>query len=136
MTHRKRWRDGEYRQTEWLLLPGDMLYAIGQFETINADTHALDEKQEIAALLAQWKRDRARLLQRFDRNRDGEIDLAEWEAARSAAAEEAAGAARETRMRDGYHLLKRPDGRFFCCRICRPSGSRAAISTGRGITLS
>lgn len=112
-THHKRWYDGEYRQTEWLLLPGDTIYAVGQFETINADTHALDEKQEIAALLAQWKRDRTSLLQRFDRNRDGEIDLEEWEVVRRAAAEEVASHARETRLRDGYHLLKRPAGRFF-----------------------
>jgi hypothetical protein len=39
-------------------------------------------------LLTQWKHDQKALLARFDRNHDGRIDAAEWDAARQAAVEE------------------------------------------------
>jgi hypothetical protein len=38
--------------------------------------------------LKQWKADNASLLKRFDRNRDGQIDLDEWESVRRTARRE------------------------------------------------
>lgn len=113
-THRKSWRDGEYRYTEWLLLPNEPLYVIGEFSTIQGGTGALERNQEVSALLAEWKRDHKELLRRFDANRDGQIDMAEWEAARQAAHAEVDAINAEIRLRDGFHLMKKPrDGRFF-----------------------
>lgn len=113
-THKKRWREGEYRYTEWLLLPNEPLYVIGEFSTLNDGGATLDRKQEVSLLLAEWKRNRTDLLRRFDSNRDGQIDLAEWEIARQAAHAEVEITSAEIRLRDGFHLMKKPrDGRFF-----------------------
>ncbi|MFN3716881.1 MAG: hypothetical protein ACK4R8_09190, partial [Thiobacillus sp.] len=61
-----------------------------------------------ADLLADWKRDKAALLARFDANRDGEISLDEWENARKAAADEVDRAHFDIRLKDGVHLMRKP----------------------------
>lgn len=113
-THKKTWRDGEYRYTEWLLLPGDSLYVIGHFSTIGSGADPLNRNEEISALLAEWKHEHKELLRRFDVNRDGEIDLDEWGSARQAAQREVEAAQHELALRDGFHMMTKPkDGRFF-----------------------
>lgn len=75
---------GRYRYTEWRLMEGEPLYVLGHFVTEDGErTLAID--QLAARLLRRWKTDQPTLLARFDRNRDGRIDAAEWEEARAAA---------------------------------------------------
>ncbi len=116
LTPRKQeWLRGEYRYREWLILEQDLLYALGHFATLDPLGGPLAAREEVGARLAEWKRDRGALLARFDANRDGEIDLVEWEAARRAAQAEvherhkalpSAGAA--------IHILRKPrDGRPY-----------------------
>ena len=108
------WTEGIYRYTEWLLLPQAPLYAVGEFVTRGGGGAELDEKADVTALLADWKEDRETLNQRFDLNRDGEIDLKEWELARLQARREVRRRHTEIRVRDGVHLLRKPlDGRLF-----------------------
>jgi hypothetical protein len=100
-THRRQWRGssatpsppygesrfffaGSYRYTEEFILPDDQVYVLGFFETVQggqAPAGALSEK------LREMKQNRAALLERFDRDKDGEISLEEWDAARAAAEE-------------------------------------------------
>ncbi len=76
---------GDYRYTEERLMPGNV-YALGWFGTVrNAPG---DVSSEVTVLLREWKADQASLLSRFDRNGDGQIDLAEWDSAREAALQE------------------------------------------------
>jgi hypothetical protein len=86
--HGKSWfklGSGDYRYTEERLMPGP-LYVLGWFNTLrNAPG---DLNMEVALLLRDWKGDQPGLLTRFDRNGDGRIDAAEWDAARSAALQE------------------------------------------------
>jgi hypothetical protein len=80
--------DGQYRYTEEAIYPGDPLYAIGLFKSFGeADRQAMREDR-IKARLSQWKADHAGLLKRFDRDGDGNIDMAEWEVARRTAIRE------------------------------------------------
>jgi hypothetical protein len=51
------------------------------------DRQALREDR-IKGKLRKWKADHATLLQKFDRNRDGQIDLDEWEAVRQTTSQE------------------------------------------------
>jgi len=113
----KSWHEGSYHYQEWMVLPASVLYAIGEFRTQGeaaAPLTARDETADIGALIAEWKRDQKRLHERFDLNRDGAIDMQEWERARLAAH----GEIRQRRARgvaiEGVHTLAKPrDGRLF-----------------------
>lgn len=105
---------GEYRRTEWTLIEGETIYVIGEHVTLGGPNAVLDKRSDLAALLAEWKQDKAALLARFDANGDGEISLDEWEHARAAAAQEVERAHFETRLKDGLHLMRKPGhGRLF-----------------------
>ncbi len=80
--------NGNYRYTEETILPGDPLYAIGLFKSMGElDRRAMREEM-IKERLRQWKTDHTSLVENFDRNRDGQIDLDEWEGVRRAASRE------------------------------------------------
>lgn len=115
ITSRKQvWTKGGYRYTEWLLLPQDRLYAIGEFATIGGANSNLNPDTDIGALLAEWKKNQPELHQRFDLNQDGTLDLREWELARRQARREVEARHRDIRMSDGTHVLRRPpDNRLF-----------------------
>jgi hypothetical protein len=113
----KQWQEGSYRYSEWLLLGKTVLYAIGEFSTTSAAAvTARDERADVGALLADWKKNEQRLRERFDLNQDGRIDLKEWELARLQAQREVRKQHAESRSRavEGVHLLRKPgDGRLF-----------------------
>jgi hypothetical protein len=113
-SHKQVWHRDGYRYTECLLLADDPLYAIGEHATLGGANSDLDPREDIGALLAEWKRDKPDLLRRFDLNRDGEIDLKEWDLARRQARREVERQHREIRLRDGVHVMRKPpDGRLF-----------------------
>jgi hypothetical protein len=78
-----------YRYTEQLIQAGGWLYVAGFFQTVNPPSTDEQAKLRLKQILSQWKLDHADLLQRFDQDGDGNIDMAEWEQARRDAANEA-----------------------------------------------
>lgn len=86
----RRWLSlgGRFRFRESRLHPGDPLYAIGLFKTVGAPGSGSDKQAMLKSLLREWKTDTDKLLERFDRNGDGEICLEEWQAVREAAWQE------------------------------------------------
>lgn len=106
---------GKYRYCEEVLLPECELYTLGLFRTQRvAHGGHFDENAELTALLNEWKQDQARLLQRFDLNRDGRLDLKEWEAARRVALMQLRRDQMEHDSQPGLHVLaKTTDGRPF-----------------------
>ncbi len=109
---------GRYRYTERRMHEDDVLYAIGFFETRSAHHQPLSVARETAAVLADWKRDSAALMERFDTDRNGAIDMAEWERARGAAEEEVSSRVRSLALDAGIHLMLRPpDGRPFILSV-------------------
>ncbi len=111
-SRRRTWLDGDYRNTEWLLLQGEPLYALGEHVHVEG-TQAGADREALGDLLAEWKKDKEWLLRRFDKDGDGELNEAEWEAARQAAmATLRADAAEQPAA--GWPMLRRPrDGRLF-----------------------
>lgn len=106
-------RQGEYKNIEELLY-APSVYALGEFTTVGGASSPLNLKEDVAALLAEWKRDRATLHQRFDLDGNGEIDLQEWELARKAAVREVEKQHHEIRIQNGTHIMRVPkDGRLF-----------------------
>jgi hypothetical protein len=138
---RKRtWTQGDYRQTEWTLMPNGVLYALGEFSTVSGAISAMDERADVSHLLKDWKKDKSRLLERFDLNRDGEIDLREWELARLEAQREVRKRHSEGRaaVTEGVHLLRKPgDGRLFLLADALPEklGRRFALWSGLHLIL-
>ena len=113
-SHRHTWYEGDYKHVEEQLYPSDSIYVLGDFATLGGTNGDFDLKQDVAELLAEWKNNRPALLARFDLDRDGEIDLKEWELARRAAQREVEAQHRELRSQPGVHVLRAPaDGRHF-----------------------
>ena len=78
-----------YRYTESRIHEGELLYALGLFQTVHALSSSEQTESKTLELLAEWKSDHQRLLQRFDGDLDGQIDMQEWNKARQEAAKEA-----------------------------------------------
>jgi hypothetical protein len=76
------WQSGDYRYTESLLDVGARLSVVGE---LRSHSEPGDNNAAAAELLKQWKQDQPALLARFDRNHDGHIDAAEWDAVRQEA---------------------------------------------------
>lgn len=112
--HTTRWRDGNVHYKVNYLLPGDPIYAIGVLETLRAADGTFDRRADVSALLREWKKDRGALVRRFDVNRDGDVDLEEWQGAVTAAEREVSARHDALRLEPGVNLIRAPrDGRPF-----------------------
>lgn len=96
--------EGELRYTEEVLLKDDRLYALGLFQSLSPDPG--ERRRQVGEILGEWKQDRQALHDRFDRDRDGRIDPAEWDRARREAESEAARAEAAAPR----HVLVHPGG--------------------------
>ncbi len=113
------------KRVEELLFGGVRIYVLGEFSTRGGAGLALNEREDVGALLAEWKRDPAELRRRFDHNRDGQIDLQEWEAARREASLAVAQQHRELRKHADLHVMHAPrDGRMFLISPLAPQKLR------------
>lgn len=123
-TERRVSYDGQYKRVEHVLYAG-AIYALGEFTTVGGASMPLDSKEDVANLLAEWKQDKASLLQRFDLDGNGEIDMQEWNLARKAAMREVERQHRELRAAPGVHLLRAPaNGRMFLLSSLSPQKLR------------
>lgn len=113
-SHKDVWREAKYRYTEWKLIEGDPIYALGDFKTVGGSSVERTLNDEMKEVLQEWKFDMPKLNQQFDLNQDGTLDPQEWALARSAARREA-----EKRLvlaqteADTNHLVQPNDGRLF-----------------------
>lgn len=105
---------GDRRYIQWVLLRDDPLYVLGEFHTLGSVAPGFDQAVQVRELLSEWKRDRASLLQRFDLDGDGEIDLHEWELARAQARREVRQLHDEVLAAPEAHLVRKPgDNRLY-----------------------
>ncbi len=81
-------REGTYRYTEKMLSKDEPVYAIGLFNTVGGVGGDYDLDTDVRELTREWKQDSETILSRFDANKDGQIDMQEWEAVREAARRE------------------------------------------------
>jgi hypothetical protein len=107
-THSSTFYEGDYKTVEEQLFASDKIYALGEFTTIGGANTELSQKEDVTALLTEWKKDQPKLLERFDLNGDGQIDLKEWELARRAAVREVEKLHREIRIQPGVHVMRAP----------------------------
>lgn len=114
ITRKESWTRGDRRYTHWLLIERDPLYALGQFSTRGGAHVHIDTDEDVKALLAEWKKKPEELLARFDLDKNGELDMREWDLARRQARREADSGIRELRAVPEVHIMHRPaDGRMY-----------------------
>ena len=101
---------GNFRYSERLVQFGDPLFALGHFQTQIASRDD-NESRDVSELLATWKKDRVNLLQRFDADRDGQIDLKEWEAARREAIQQVRDEQVQRSIQPDLNILNQPKDR-------------------------
>lgn len=79
------WRKHNHRYAEEYLPANKNLYVIGQLDTRKDILDDAKLNQYLRDKLADWKTRSQQLLNRFDQNRDGKIDMQEWQQARQEA---------------------------------------------------
>ncbi len=94
-----------YRYTERRLQRNRPLYALGWFKTVGGAGSDFDTNEEVRQKLAEWKRDQAALTERFDMNKDGVVDMDEWELVRKAAEDEVRQHQLERALKPGVNVL-------------------------------
>lgn len=99
----------DYRYTEDRVYEHELVHALGDFRSTAASAEP-DHNDAVGAQLAEWKQDQPALLQRFDRDGDGRIDIAEWEAARAAARQLVLEESVRREPETNHHVLRRPEG--------------------------
>lgn len=97
-----------YRYSEELIKPEDWLYALGEFHTQHPNSQASQIDERKAILLSEWKQDYQQLIDAYDTNNDGKIDLDEWEQVRVAAAKEATKLVINDFNHEPIHTLREP----------------------------
>jgi hypothetical protein len=100
--------EGEYRYFEERIYEHEQVYALGEFRT-HSTAGQRDPQAEAGALLAEWKQDQARLVERFDADRDGQVSLAEWERARDEARQTVLQRHLAQPVGPALHVLGHPD---------------------------
>jgi|GEM_PF-802908 len=82
------WYEGNNFYKEARLLPGRDLYVLGNFITQSASQQRTEFSRQVGALIAEWKQDQKRFLERFDLDNDGQVSEQELELVRAAATRE------------------------------------------------
>lgn len=117
------WTQGDRRYTQWLLIERQILYVLGQFATRGSVDIEQISAEDIKHLLTEWKARPAQLLERFDLDGNGQLDLREWELARAQAKREVLANHRDLRASAELHVMQRPaSGRHYIISDLDPAG--------------
>ncbi len=82
-------RGHRYRYIEKFIYIHDVVYALGHFQSSGGGRQIPSHHKLMGAVIREWKQNYQQLLQRFDSDNKGEINLQEWEQVRQAASKEA-----------------------------------------------
>jgi hypothetical protein len=119
----RRWREFGHRYREQWIAPGDRLYVLGELVSIGGalDSPA-DLTRDVSAMLAEWKRDRPALFQRFDRDGNGMLDEPEWDRARREAKTQVEREWTARRSLGPLNVVRKPrDGRRYLISAYEPT---------------
>lgn len=100
-------RSGRYRYTEKRMQPKDTLYSIGLFKTVGGAGCEFNVDTDVRDLLREWKQDSEATLKIFDVNRDGQLDMQEWQAVRDAAFKHITAHHAERKIATPVHMLSK-----------------------------
>lgn len=115
----------DHRYVEEYLPANQPLYLLGYLDTRNNYLSEEAMARDTGQLLAQWKSHPAKLLGRFDQDRNGQIDMQEWGQARTEARHEVE---QQHMMRAGnelYTITKPPANKLFLLSVLSPETLRS-----------
>ena len=78
-----------FRYIEKFIYIHDIIYALGHFQSLGGGRHIPSNHKMTGEVIRQWKKKYDWILEKFDKDGNGEIDLQEWEQVRKAASQEA-----------------------------------------------
>jgi len=103
------------------IYPGETIYVLGYLETLNKHRTEYERKGLISKQIAEWKQNRFRFLDYFDKNHDGEINDNEMELARNTAANHIDRELETIYQQPATHVVSSPeDGRPFILSSIHP----------------
>jgi hypothetical protein len=97
----------DHKYIEDVLFADKPVYVLGDLDTGSQINTEAEIHQDAGKLMTRLKQSKAMLLQQFDLNRDGEIDMHEWELARESAYAEVR-AKHAQRLQSELHLIAKP----------------------------
>jgi phage terminase Nu1 subunit (DNA packaging protein) len=133
------WRKNDHRYVEEYLPVNKPIYVIGQLDTRHDVLDDEAVKKYLIEKLNDWKSNKQQLLNRFDQNRDGQIDMVEWEQARQEAHKqvlaEHAMRANLTNQNGSEFTLAKPAGKLFLISAKSPQQLHDSYKTWLAIQL-
>ena len=129
------YRKNNHRYVESYLPANAKLHVIGHLDTRHDFNTRRAINQDVSKLLAELKANKTQLLNRYDQNRDGEIDLQEWEQVRAEALRQVE-ANHATKAQVNFFTLSKPsDGQLFLISALSPQEMRVLLSNWHRIHL-
>ncbi len=103
----------DHRYVEEFLPAGKQVYVLGQLDTRHEHVDDKVIHQAVGSILAELKTNKQQLLNRYDQNRDGQIDLDEWALARQDAFTQAHANLAMKAHTGSFTLVKSTDSHLF-----------------------
>lgn len=103
----------EHRYVEAYLPAGKPLYVLGQLDTRHEYFNEDAVNRDVRATLAELKRNPQKLLNQYDHDRNGEIEMSEWELARRDAIAQVQARHAMHAFQGDFTLSKPADGHLF-----------------------
>ena len=113
-----------HRYVEEFLPAGKRLYLLGYLDTLHHYNSPEAIDRDVGELLATWKANPIKLLFRFDQDRNGKIDMEEWESARAEARHEVEIRHQMRAHNEIYTLAKPTKGQLFLISALSPQALR------------
>ena len=124
------WRKNDHRYVEEYLPVGKPIYVIGNLDTRKELLGEAELNRAVGNKLVDWKTRPQQLLNRYDKNLNGQIDMDEWQLARRDAINEVkAEHAMQTNLSNkngSYFTLAKPAGKLFLISAKSPKQLRAS----------
>lgn len=97
-----------YRYTEYHIKEGDPLYILGHFESDTSGQRTISVDTLAGNILRSWKQNFKQLLDTYDHDDDGQLDLSEWQEVQKAAARSAHLQIRTHKKQPIQHQISKP----------------------------
>jgi len=123
---RRTFLKNEHRYVEEYLPAGKSLYVLGQLDTRHEYFNENAVSRDVSTTLAELKRQPQKLLNQYDRDRNGQIETSEWELARHDAIAQVRAKHAMHAFQGDFTLSKPADGHLFLISAQSPQALLAS----------